>query len=31
LAVTHSAANVYDSKVLEEAVDASEPIKKPRG
>ena len=30
MAVTHSAANVYDSKVLEEAVDASEPIKKPR-
>ena len=32
LAVTHSAANVHDSKVLEEeAVDAIEPIRKPRG
>jgi hypothetical protein len=31
LSVIHSAANVHDSKVLEEAVDASEPIKKPRG
>jgi IS5 family transposase len=31
LAVTHSAANVHDSKVLEEAVDAIEPIKRPRG
>jgi IS5 family transposase len=30
LAVTHSAANVHDSKVLEEAVDAIEPIRKPR-
>jgi transposase len=30
--VTHSAANVHDSKVfLEEAVDAIEPIKRPRG
>jgi hypothetical protein len=29
--VTHSAANVHDSKVLEEAVDAIEPIRKPRG
>jgi hypothetical protein len=29
--VIHSAANVYDSKVLEEAVDAIEPIKRPRG
>ena len=27
----HSAANVHDSKVLEEAVDAIEPIKGPRG
>ena len=26
-----SAANVHDSKVLEEAVDAIEPIKRPRG
>jgi IS5 family transposase len=31
LSVTHSAANVHDSKVLEEAVDAIEPIHKPRG
>ena len=31
LSVIHSAANVHDSKVLEEAVDAIEPIKKPRG
>ena len=30
LAVTHSEANVHDSKVLEEAVDAVEPIRKPR-
>ena len=29
--VIHSAANVHDSKVLEEAVDAIEPIRKPRG
>ena len=29
LAVIHSAANVHDSKVLEEAVDAIEPIRKP--
>jgi IS5 family transposase len=29
--VIHSAANVHDSKVLEEAVDAIEPIKRPRG
>jgi transposase len=29
--VTHSAANVHDSKFLEEAVDAVEPIKRPRG
>ena len=26
-----TAANVHDSKVLEEAVDAIEPIKRPRG
>ena len=31
LCVIHSAANVHDSKVLEEAVDAIEPIRKPRG
>ena len=31
LAVALSAANVHDSKVLEEAVDAIEPIKRPRG
>ena len=31
LALIHSAANVHDSKVLEEAVDAIEPIRKPRG
>jgi hypothetical protein len=31
LAVIHSAANVHDSKVLEEAVDAIEPIRKPSG
>src|SRR5215217_2119088 len=31
LSVTHSAANVHDSKVLEEAVDAISPIRKPRG
>ena len=29
LAVIHSAANVHDSKVLEEAVDTIEPIRKP--
>src|ERR671929_1459722 len=29
LAVVHSGANVHDSKVLEEAVDAIEPIRKP--
>ena len=29
LAVIHSAANVHDSKVLEEALDAIEPIRKP--
>jgi hypothetical protein len=27
----HTAANVHDSKVLEEAVDAISPIRKPRG
>jgi transposase len=31
LAVILTAANVHDSKVLEEAVDAIEPIKRPRG
>ena len=31
LAVVLSAANVHDSKVMEEAVDAIEPIKRPRG
>jgi transposase len=31
LAVVLSAANVHDSKVLEEAVDAIEPIKRPHG
>ena len=31
LAVVHTAANVHDSKVFEEAVDAIEPICKPRG
>ena len=31
LAVTHTAANVHDSKALEEAVDAGRPIRKPRG
>jgi IS5 family transposase len=31
LSVTHTAANVHDSKVLEEAVDAIEPIRKPSG
>jgi transposase len=30
LAVVLSAANVHDSKVLEQAVDAIEPIKRPR-
>jgi IS5 family transposase len=29
--VIHSAAYIHDSKVLEEAVDAIEPIKRPRG
>ena len=31
LAVRHTAANVHDSKVLEEAVDAIAPIRRPRG
>lgn len=31
LAVIHTAANVHDSKALEEAVDAVSPIRKPRG
>jgi IS5 family transposase len=31
LALIHSAANVHDSKVLEQTVDAIEPIRKPRG
>jgi transposase len=31
LAVIHTAANVHDSKVLEEVVDAISPIRKPRG
>jgi IS5 family transposase len=31
LSVIHSAANVHDSRLLEEAVDAIEPIKGPRG
>jgi transposase len=31
LAVVLTAANVHDSKVLEEAVDGIEPIKQPRG
>lgn len=31
LAVTVSAANVHDSKMLEETVDAIQPIKRPRG
>lgn len=31
LSVIHSSANVHDSKVLEEAVDAIEPIRRPRG
>jgi Transposase DDE domain len=31
LAVMHTAANVHDSKVLEEGVDAISPIRKPRG
>jgi hypothetical protein len=29
--VIHSAANVHDCRLLEEAVDAIEPIKGPRG
>ncbi|MDP8951752.1 MAG: IS5 family transposase [Actinomycetota bacterium] len=31
LAVRHTAANVHDSKMLEEAVDAIRPIRRPRG
>ncbi len=31
LSVIHTAANVHDSKALEEAVDAIEPIRQPRG
>ena len=31
LAVMHTTANVHDSKVFEEAVDAISPIRKPRG
>ena len=31
LAVRHTGANVHDSKVLEEVVDAIAPIRKPRG
>jgi IS5 family transposase len=31
LCVIHSAANVHDSKVLEETVDAISPFRKPRG
>jgi IS5 family transposase len=31
LAVMHTAANVHDSKVLEEVVDAISPIRKPHG
>jgi IS5 family transposase len=31
LSVIHTAANVHDSKVLEETVDAISPIRKPRG
>ena len=30
MAVSHTAANVHDSKVLEEVIDAIEPIRKPR-
>ena len=30
LSVSHTAANVHDSKALEEAVDAISPIRKPR-
>jgi hypothetical protein len=30
LSMIHTAANVHDSKVLEEAVDAISPIRKPR-
>ena len=31
LAVRHTAANVHDSKMLEEMVDAVEPIRRPQG
>ena len=31
LAVSHSAANVHDSKMLEETVDAIRPVRRPRG
>jgi IS5 family transposase len=31
LAVIHPAANVHDSKALEEAVDAITPVRRPRG
>jgi len=31
LAVRHTAANVHDSKVLEEVVDVISPVRKPRG
>jgi transposase len=31
LAVIHTAANVHDSKALEEAVDAITPVRRPRG
>jgi len=31
LAVRHTAANMHDSKMLEEMVDAVEPIRRPRG
>ncbi len=31
LAVKHSAANVHDSKMLEEMVDAIRPVRGPRG
>ncbi len=31
LAVRHTAANVHDSKMIEEAMDAISPIRRPRG
>jgi len=31
LAVRHTAANIHDSRMLEEAVDAISPIRRPRG